>query len=401
MRKLLTKHFTIKPDLKVFCVLILAISIGASTYSPIISRYLETFTSNPILIGILATLAWGFYMLLAEPAGDLCSKLGCKRMLLFGALLAASGALVIFAVQNVFVYIFATFLWGTGDAFFWSAAQKLVADLSVKRNRSFSFGLYTSSWGFGWAFGPLLGGFAAYTWGLRVPFLFFGAIVLACLPFFIKFVPDTGHKNIKFYPAFKGIFLRGKALSDGLTFFRNSSKNARFALAMRFTAYSTFALVEIFLPLLRGDLNNFQVGTLFFVFGSVAAFTEIFAGALADKYGKKWFLVFGFISSALFLSYMITYASFIGMLVLTIILGISIAFIDPLLDAALFDSVGKSSRGVASGVSLSSAGLGYVVAPIIGGVLAQIGGYTMPLYFAAWLLVAGCILSIIFMQGKK
>jgi len=394
------KYFAITPELKVFCVLIFAISIGASTYVPIISRYVETFTPNPIAIGLLATLAWTVYMLLAEPAGYLCDKLGSKRMVLIGGLLAGFGALLIFSINNIFVYIIACFLWGSGDALFWSATKMLTVELSSKTNRTFSFGMYDSSWGFGWAFGPLIGGAAAYIWGLSVPFLFFGIIVLATLPFFIKYVPETKCTNTKIYTAVKELLFDGKAAKDGIAFLRVSSSKVRFALSIKFALYATFALVEVFLPLLRDNFNNLEIGIVFFVWAAVCALTEIFAGALGDKYGRRTFIAFGFIGAGISLALIAVSSSFVPVLCFTVMLALTTAFIEPLVDAFFYDSIKKSVRGLASGLSISAAGLGYVIAPIVGGILAYFGGYIMPLYLASGILIFSSIASVIFMYSK-
>ena len=386
--------------MQIFCILIFVISIGASTYSPIISRYIETFTSNPVAIGLLATLAWTVYMFLAEPAGCLCDRLGSKRMILIGGLLTGFAALLIFSFRSIFVYIAACFLWGSGDALFWSATKMLTAELSSKSNRTFSFGIYDSSWGFGWALGPLLGGAVAYVWGLPVAFLFFGAIVLATLPFFVKYVPETRCIRTNVYVAVKELLFDGKAAKDGVAFLRGSGSKIKFALAAKFALYATFALLEIFLPLLRNNFNNLEVGVVFFVWAAVCASGEIFTGMLGDKYDRKKFVVFGFVGAGVSLALIAMSSSFIAVLCFTVMLALTTAFIEPLVDAFFYDSIKKSVRGVASGLSISAAGLGYVIAPIIGGILADLGGYAMPIYLASGILIFSSIASVIFMYSK-
>jgi len=93
-------------------------------------------------------------------------------------------------------------------------------------------------------------------------------------------------------------------------------------------------------------------------------------GRLADKFGKKWFLVCGFLMFGIVLYMLTMQTSFVLALVWALVLGISYAAVLPAWNALLAAYVPSEQQGLGWGVFSTVEGLGGIIGPYVGGVLA-------------------------------
>ncbi|WP_123043161.1 MFS transporter [Cohnella candidum] len=93
-------------------------------------------------------------------------------------------------------------------------------------------------------------------------------------------------------------------------------------------------------------------------------------GRLADRFGKKWFLVTGFLVFGVVL-YLLTLKPPYGLaLIWALVLGVSYAAVLPAWNALLAAYVPPGQQGLGWGVFSTVEGLGGVIGPYVGGVLA-------------------------------
>lgn len=104
--------------------------------------------------------------------------------------------------------------------------------------------------------------------------------------------------------------------------------------------------------------------------GGLAMLGLLPMGRLADHYGKKWFLVMGFLALALAL-YMAPFAKTLWTAVaIAASLGIAYASVLPSWNALLAQYVPKEYKGIGWGLFSSIEGLGVLIGPSLGGFLA-------------------------------
>ena len=120
----------------------------------------------------------------------------------------------------------------------------------------------------------------------------------------------------------------------------------------------------------RLGITSSHYSLLLTVGGGFTVLGLIPMGRLADKLGKKWFLVAGFLAFGVVL-YLLTLKPSYGMaLFWALILGISYAAVLPAWNALLAAYVPPGQQGLGWGVFSTVEGLGGMIGPYLGGVLA-------------------------------
>lgn len=120
----------------------------------------------------------------------------------------------------------------------------------------------------------------------------------------------------------------------------------------------------------RLGITSSHYSLLLTVGGGFTVLGLIPMGRLADKLGKKWFLVIGFLTFGIVL-YLLTLKPTYGMaLVWALILGLSYAAVLPAWNALLAAYVPPGQQGLGWGVFSTVEGIGGMIGPYVGGVLA-------------------------------
>ncbi|WP_199620404.1 MFS transporter [Paenibacillus alkalitolerans] len=140
------------------------------------------------------------------------------------------------------------------------------------------------------------------------------------------------------------------------------------------------------LPTFAGDqlqLTNSQYSFFLLTGGGFAVAGLIPMGKLSDKLGKKWFLVLGFALFAFGL-YSITTVDTLWIAFLwAIVLGLSYAAVLPAWNALLAAFVPPKQKGIGWGIFSTVEGIGVMIGPAVGGLLADSFGLSLPFLISA------------------
>lgn len=370
--------------------LILFYSIGASVDEPILSRFANLLTGNLFLIGVLTSLGWGVLTIMSEPAGSILGKIGMRKTIFFGGIVDALGFLILYVANSPIVFAIAEIIGATGSALFWTASRTLIANLSRGKTGS-AFGEYTASWGIGWSVGPLLGGSLAYLVNIRAPFLT-GAIILLIAVFMMRQLIPKDRKKGNLERAIEDEF-RGKFLKEGISFLKHSRRGIRRILLLQALMYALEYTILIFLPLYLVQLNNAEIGAIFFMQSIIFAVGSIVWGKLSDRVNKRYLVSLGFFASGATVLILLSSLEFIYAFIVMGLWGLSLALIEPLLDAMSNDRVERKDRGLVNGLSQASYGVGATIGPVISGLIVVLFGIQNIFSFAAFLCVVSGIIS--------
>lgn len=373
-----------------FMFLLIFYSVGASADDPIFSRFVEGITVNPLLIGILASICWITFTLTSEPAGSIVDRIGERKAILFGGGLDALGLFAIYFSNSVYVLVLALIINGFGSAVFWTAARTHIANLSHGSTGT-AFGAYTASWGLGWSIGPLLGGTFALILGIKTPFLM-GAIILAIsVLMFRQIIPaDKRHTRVGKSVNYE---LHGGFLRDGLHFLKNASSGIKKIFVLQMVMYAALYMILVFAPLYFVELNHAEVGAIFFINAIIFAVGSILWGPLADKFNKSLFVAVGSLISGGIVLFLLNSFDFISIFIIMGVLGLSLALIEPVLDAMLNDRIDRKTRGIANGLSQASFGFGAAIGPVIGGAAAASFGIPSSFVLATILFIVSGVIA--------
>ncbi len=386
-----TVQLPLSTTLTSFALVIIITSLGYTLKDPIFSRFAQTFTTNPMLIGLLVSISAMVMIIVSEPVGTVGDITGPKPTLLLGAVLLMSSLLMFYMSKSMYHFMLAGIFTGIGASFLWSSARVIFIDLSTKKTRTEAFAVYDASWGLGSAFGPLLGGGAALALGIRMPFLLGAVLVIISLVLFSRLIPKKEEKKDALKKLFK-FRSGGGAITHGVHFIKHADWQLRWGIVAYILIYACWTLLYTYAPLLFKQFNNFEIGLLFFTNVLVFALCCLPSGILSSRFTKKAVLTFGFLLSAVAMWMFALDSTFVFVLATMALLGFGLSMIQPILDAMMANSLkGNSERGLLSGMVLTAASVGSVAGPVLGGFVASISSFETTFVLATVIFLIGGI----------
>ena len=166
--------------MSLLCVIVALNSLGMGTISPVLPLFLEReYGVSAAEVGVAVGLFFGAGRLVTSlPSGYLAQRYGRRPILALGAAINVVGAAMV-AVS--FSYVWLTgwrFVSGFGGSIFLTVATIYLRDEATPETRGRLLSLQELSILAGQTLGPLIGGYVASLFGLRVP-LFAQAILMA------------------------------------------------------------------------------------------------------------------------------------------------------------------------------------------------------------------------------
>ena len=158
-----------------------ALGLGTGMTTPVLPLFAKSFEVSVGIAALVfvANMAGGVAASL--PAGYAIDRFGRRKVLLAGPLITAAAAFLIATAGSFVELLIYRFVAGWGQQMWTVSRLTVIADTGDDRQRGRQI---TSMFGVqrvGMLFGPMIGGFAALAWGLRVPFLMQGLVILAAV----------------------------------------------------------------------------------------------------------------------------------------------------------------------------------------------------------------------------
>lgn len=394
------KHFTasLRKDQQRSVLILLAVVmlVNALSYGiiiPLLYPYATRFGFGPFELSALF-VAFSIAQFFATPIiGRLSDSYGRKPLLLI-SLFGTSLSLVLFAVAwSAPVLFIARILDGiTGGNI--TVAQAIIADTFPPDERSKGFGILGAAFGFGFLFGPAIGGLLSVI-HITAPFWFAAALaaVSSIIGYFI--LPETlAAKNrvkasneplFDFPKLLKAITLPIMGPILLLSFLVNTG---HMALVMGFQTFSVDIL----------QLNATQIG---FIFTGIGLVNLVMQG-----FGVHYLLKKGISKNAMLLSSLVLvilsliWLGFIHGLVMFVIVSLlySLFFAPQMIVLTQFisEKTNDEDQGGMLGINQSYSSIGQIAGPAIAGAVAIFAGVSA-VYFAAAALFL--IAVVVFQYG--
>lgn len=298
------------------------------------------------------------------PSGWLADKFGRKRTL---ALSSTSGFLQPVLLTQVVGYpqVFAvttsmSAVSSTGGA----ASTAIVADLVEVEKRNVGYGVERVIGNAAWVVAPTLAGaYLAQT--QNYDFLLYVSAALAFLSFlfFVALVPETRRSEL---PPPRVYSLRGFM----------SRNFAYICLASFFTIlfYSQlYTLLPIFVKEVAG-LSELEVGALFAISGVIVVAFQVPTSAIVNKVSKRPGLIAGILIMALGILAIGFVRTFVGFALAMILMTIGENIFFPLTTAIASELAPEAEKALFLGTFGLSMGLGFILSPLLGGLLWEFTG---------------------------
>ena len=308
-------------------------------------------------------------------AGALAERLGRRRLLIAGWLVALPVPLLIGVAPSWAWVVAANLFLGVNQGLAWSMTVVMKIDLVGPERRGFALGLNEAAGYGGVALAAAVSGWLAADLVARDVLVVGGAaIAVLALAITVIFVRDTGGHVALEQARHHDAAEQAPRLRDA---FRNASYRvpalracSQAGLVNNLNDALTWGLVPLFLAAHGASIG--EVGLVAGIYPAVWGVGQIWAGHWSDSVGRKPLIVAGMLIQAAALALL---ASSDGRIVVAvvaaIVLGAGTALVYPTLIAAVSDAVSPVARAPVVGVYRFWRDMGYVAGGLVVGLLAD------------------------------
>lgn len=330
-------------------------------------------------------------------AGRLSERIGRKRVLVLGWLVALPIPVMIAYAPDWNWVVAATVLLGVNQGLCWSMAQTSKLDLTRANQRGVVIGLNEFAGYVGVALSGLMTGYAATIMGPREGLLVFGLAVIG-LGLFLSafFVRDT--------LAWAQAEAKSAAVSASLdtwqVFALMSWRDRRLAAISQAGLVEKFvdALVWVIYPvfLFSRGLSLPEIGWVVGLYGVVWGGSQLVTGRLSDLWGRHWLNVSGMWICGAGVALMMVGEGIAWWSFSAAVSGLGMAMLYPNLSAAVADIAAPTWRGSAIGIYRFWRDLGYAIGALGFALAANLAGQIEAAFWfvAAAMLVSGALLLL-------
>jgi MFS family permease len=319
-------------------------------------------------------VAFGIAKALANlAAGGLAERVGRKRLLVVGWLVALPVPALIALAPSWSVVVAANALLGVNQGLAWSITVLMKIDLVGPRRRGLALGLNESAGYLGVAATALATGALAASIAPRT-LVWAGAIVIAAVGTFLSvlFVRDTsahvGEEQLAHGPTNAGSL--GAALARGTLRDPVLRACSQAGLVNNLNDALAWGLVPLYLVAHQASVA--QVGAVAAVYPAVWGAGQLATGWLSDHTGRKPLIVLGMLVQAGALTLLVGGdGAFAAALPAAIFLGIGTALVYPTLIAAVSDVAQPVERAQLVGVYRFWRDAGFVIGALLAGFVAD------------------------------
>lgn len=374
------------------CLLIAVNQLGFGAIIPAVPLYAQSFGVSAAAIGV-AIAVYGLARFAVNlPAGRLADRRGRKTLLIVGTVATILGN-AICAVAPIYpVFLLGRFISGAGAASVLTGGQTVVADISTVANRGRLMATYQGVFLFASGLGPLPGGWLATEVGLAAPFAANALLSTATLAVASLGIPETRGR-------------RPANAASGQISFRAQIDLLRsvpgFAL-IGFVSFTLFfartgALFNV-IPLIAADRIGLAPDRIGLSLGVVSILGLLLAypsGMLVDRWGRKAVIVPATLLTAVAMPLYAIVTTWPTYLAASLVWAAATGIGGAAPAAYAADSAPRGATASALGAYRAVADLGYVVGPLLLGLIADQAGPNAALLFTALLTAtAGSIFAL-------
>jgi MFS family permease len=326
-------------------------------------------------------------------AGIGAERLGRRRLLIAGWLVALPVPLLIAVAPSWGWIVAANILLGVNQGLAWSMTVVMKIDLVGPRRRGFALGLNEAAGYGGVALAAAASGWLAAEFAPRDVLVAAAAgVALTALLLSAAFVRDTAahvrleqrsgdHDRTESPPGLRAAFADATFRRPALRACSQAGlvNNLNDALA--------WGLVPLFLA--ANGATAAQVGLVAGIYPAVWGVGQIFAGRWSDRIGRKPLIVAGMLLQAVALAVLAASDGAIALAAsAAVILGVGTALVYPTLIAAISDAVSPVARAPVVGIDRFWRDMGYVAGGLLAGFAADGLGYGGAIAIVAGLTAA-------------
>ena len=399
------------------CVVVALNSFGMGAIAPVLPLFLEReYGVSAAEIGITIGL-FGFGRLVTSlPAGYLAQRYGRKSVLGMGAAINVVGAAM---VSVSFSYAWLTgwrFVSGFGGSIFLTVATIYLRDEATPETRGRLLSLQELSILAGQTLGPLLGGYLADIFGLRIPLYAQAALMAASLVVIVAALPESRwreeaaeRRRRDVSPSPQPSSARGEgALGQR----RERGAMWRLIFSPAFIFVGLFALMIVanrqgarfsVMPLF-GQEKGFgpdHLGLWISITHFPQFFTTLASGYLSDRFGRKTPIIPSIALICLGIAAFVWAGSLWQLLLSGVLLGLGEGLGSPASTVFFADIAPPGMEGVTIGLLRTFGGVGTIAGALALGAIADVAGFSWALWIDGIILAATALGLMLFVRETR
>jgi MFS family permease len=332
-------------------------------------------------------------------AGRLSDRLGRKRILVIGWLVAAPVPFLLMWAPSWNWVLFANLLLGISQGLTWSTTVIMKIDLVGPTQRGLAMGFNEFAGYLAVAASALATGWIAAVYGLRPEPFYLGVIfVVVGLALSVAVIRDTTHHVAHESAAAVGapqsgiptprqVFWRTTLLD------RNLSSVSQAGLINNLNDGMAWGLLPLVFA--AAGLNLQTIGVLAAIYPATWGVGQLATGALSDRIGRKGLIVSGMWVQAAGIVAIAMSRGFDGFAIGAVLLGVGTAMVYPTLLAAVGDVAHPVWRASAVGVYRLWRDLGYALGALLAGITADAFGLNAAVWVIATLTFASGVVAAV------
>lgn len=356
--------------------------------------YVQSLGATVLQVSFLISITGLAGTLLRIPSGVLSDLYGRRKIIVVSIVLAISPPLLYTFTGHWEQLIPWGIVYAIAFALYMPSRMAIVADYTSVETRIRVFSIMNLAFPLGSLISPTLGGVLESEYGWNAVFYVATVLYIFCLvPGLLLPKPPRQEVNERVENQVTRVRL-------DFAFFRSLFA---FFLLNFFTGLgmgTVSAITPIYLTE-RFHVSTAEVGLFISVgFGLTTILTQIPAGVLAEKVGRKRFITACFAVIPVLFVLWTTVQSFVLLLPLQMAINGLWSMTWPSSLTLLMERVPATRRGVSSGITQAGIMLGFTVGPIIGGYLWETLGTLFP-YYASAIFFALCLPIVPFLKELK
>ena len=349
--------------------------------------------SSNLELGIIGSVGAAMYALTAVSAGTLSDKIGRKRVIISGSLIACLALAIMPMSRTPLHLIVLNGVFGGGLAFFWPVLEAWLTEEGDAEQIRRGLGGFNVSWSIGGALGPLIGGFL-YARSSTHAFLFAaaGAAFVAYLAFL--------HREPTIVSAADEAGDLAHVVESGPIKVNRSLLYA--AWLANFTGWFAISEIRVLFPKFAVSLGMEPgvIGILVFVL-SVALAVAFFLLGISGWWHTRTSPLFYAQAIVILLLLSMTRLESVFSFAL-VLFGLGACFGVTYSYSLYFSIVGSQNKGAAGGRHEMVLGTGALLGPLLGGAVAEIfRTQRSPYALGAIVVLASVVLQLIIMRRSR
>jgi MFS family permease len=364
------------------------IMLSAGLTGPVFPLFLANRSVNPQLIGLIFSLSFLASLLSEFISGWVFDNVNPKLGLLSGTLGTGLAVGAILFVRTEAGFFAAFFFYGL----FWIPAflgsRWYIGTFAPAESKAGSLGMIGLVAAGTNSLGSFLGGWLADSFGLTIPF--FVAAGVLVIPGLLM-IPFLGALDFTKPQRVRTSVEHAGRLEESLSL--PWIKIAHLGL-LSTVFFMGFGVINAYLPLLGASAFSAdpgEIGLLFGVFGLVRFSAAIPISGLADRFGRRSFVLLGLLSCAASLAGFVLAPDFIWLLISIVFFALAFISFLPASAALLSGMVSEDQQGRAMGMLGAFEDSGMIIGPAIGGALWVSLGERSPFIFTAVAALAAAL----------